>query len=462
MKKTISRIGVGALLAVSALTFASCGSSSATTTKKITVDDDHVINYYHTQGDALQKITDEAIAAFEADFPEYQVKQTQVGGYDDVKTKIISDLQAGTQPDIAYCYPDHVAQYMQTKKVVDLSQFMTSTETVTTASGATKTVGYTDAELSDFISGYLAEGKATNFGDYEEYGYTSTAYLTMPYVKSTDVLYYNKTALDEAGFTAPTTWDELWEQVDYFYNKYEECIPLGVDSEANWFITMCEQNGWDYTSASYPHYKFNNDNTAAWLTTLQQKFKANKFTTQTMYGNYTSNLFTSGAEACIFSIGSSGGASHQASNKFEVGVAQLPGSVVDGKTVTKSISQGPDLVMLDTQSKNTEKQKMTWIFMKYLLEPEFQSKFSQNSGYISPRISVRELASYKSFLDGDDLVAKTAKLASQDSMIASYYTSPAFIGSSTARTQVGSVLTSVLSGSDPATALAAAVKSCGE
>ena len=37
-------------------------------------------------------------------------------------------------------------------------------------------------------------------------------------------------------------------------------IPLGYDSESNWFITMCEQYGSPYTTAeSEDHYLFDND-----------------------------------------------------------------------------------------------------------------------------------------------------------------------------------------------------------
>lgn len=444
-------------------------AAPTTTTPAIEVGDTTVtgtgeIVFYHTMGDTLQNALQVAIDNFEAKYPGWTIKHTQVGGYDDVRDKIIGDLQAGTQPDLAYCYADHVAQYIKTKNVVDMSKFINSTGTATIGSSEAA-IGYTAEEISDFVPGYYMEGKAVNFADYNKYGYSDQAQFMMPYVKSTEVLYYNKTALDAAGLSVPTTWDELWSACEVLAAKYPKCTPLGYDSEANWFITMCEQNGWGYTSAQAPHYLFNTPEACAWLNDLGAKYNDGLFITQELYGSYTSNLFTKGAEeGSVFSIGSSGGASHQApsNNLFEWGVARVPGSLVNGKVVNKSISQGPNLVMFDTEVKNTdEKQLMTWLFVKELLDPTFQSTFSQESGYNPCRISTFDNEDYQEFLaDTTNIVAVTAALAK--SLTDDFFTSPAFAGSSTARDQVGAALQYAASGmSTGEEALKDAMKKCG-
>lgn len=94
-------------------------------------------------------------------------------------------------------------------------------------------------------------------------------------------MYYNKDALDALGLKPATTWDELWTQASYLKTKYPTATPLGYDSEANWFITMCEQNGWGYTSADAPHYLFNNDNTKTWLNKLNEYYNKGYIATQT-------------------------------------------------------------------------------------------------------------------------------------------------------------------------------------
>ncbi len=437
-----------------------------TACNETSTDYSHTIVFYSSQGDSLQQITQVAINNFEAKFPGWKVEHVQVGGYDDVKEKVISDFQGKQQPDLAYCYADHVAQYLQTSKVIDLNTLINSTATVKGANDVEYAVGYTQEEVADFVQGYYKEGLASNYGDYAKYGYSENAMLTLPFVKSTELMYYNKTALDALGLQPATTWDELWTQAKYLRAEYPTATPLGYDSEANWFITMCEQNGWGYTSANAPHYLFNNDNTTAWLEKLNEYYGKGYVTTQQEYGAYTSALFTKGTDGgAIYCIGSSGGASHQnPGNAFEWGIAPIPGSVrEDGSINNAAISQGPSLVMFEAGNgvENVDEKKiMTFMFIKELLDPTFQAAFAKESGYNPSRNSVYEIEDYAEHMAGKDITAVAARIAA--SMSDRFFTSPAFIGSSTARTQVGNVVLYTLKGSKSAQkALADAVANCG-
>ena len=434
-------------------------------------DYDHTIVFYSTQGDSLQQVTQNAINAFEAKYPGWTIKHTQVGGYDDVRDKIVSDLSGGLQPDLAYCYADHVAQYMQTNRVYDMAELIKMGKaTVKVGADYSEekevTIGYSAEEIADFVPGYYNEGYAVNFADYDKYGFTAESMLTLPFVKSTELLYYNADALEALGLEVATTWDELWEQAALIRAKYPTAIPLGYDSEANWFITMCEQNGWGYTSAQEPHFLFNNDDTKAWLEQLADYYDKGYFTTQEDYGSYTSGLFVKGVEGgAIYCIGSSGGASHQATDNFAWGVARIPASTttkegVNGKAV---ISQGPSLVMFknDRCSNPDEKKLMTFLFVKELLDPTFQAAFSIKAGYNPCRISTYEVPAYEEHLADDTKITSVACQIAR-TMTEDFYTSPAFIGSSEARTQVGNALVYAMTGQkEPAKALADAYKNAG-
>lgn len=461
MKKTIVSILVLVLVLSCAVTlFAACGEAT---------DYDHTIVFYSSQGADLETVTANAIASFEAKYPGWKVVHTRPGGYDDVKDKIVSDFQGKQQPDIAYCYADHVAQYIQTSKVVNLNKFINSSATVTDANGNKVAVGYTTEEVNDFVTGYYEEGYASNFSGYELYGYASEDLLTLPFVKSTELLFYNKTALDACGLSVATTWDEIWEQAPTIKAKYPSATVLGYDSEANWFITTCKQNGWGYTSAnSQNHFLFNGGKQAEWLEKLNTYWNDGWLTTQEDYGSYTSGLFTmgvaDGAEGIVYCVGSSGGASHQGTDKFEWGVAPIPGTVQEnGEIDSSAISQGPSLVMFSgghSVSNSEEKQLYTWLFMKELLDPTFQASFAIASGYMPSRNSVYEIDAYKTFLEKDTIVAKSASVAR--TMTEDFFTSPAFVGSSTARTQVGNVIVFVMQGEKTATkALRDAYVNCG-
>ena len=430
--------------------------------------EEKTIQFYNSAGKELQEVLDLAIAIFEAKYPDWKVSQSPVGGYDQVRDKCRASLAAGSQPDLAFCYADHVADYIKTGKVVDMSDYINATGTLNG-----EVIGYSAEEVADFVSGYYSEGFATNFGSYDTYGYKSTDILTLPFVKSTEVLYYNATALKACGITnpdgtvkVPTTWDELWEQCETISDYYDEyaCTPLGYDSEANWVITMCEQNGWGYTSAQDPHFLFNNTELANWLDDIKKKYDACCFTTQKDYNGYTSALFLKGPEndGTVFTIGSSGGASHQYTEDFEWGVAPIPGSVrADGTVNYSAISQGPSFVMFQSNAKNeTERQLMTWEFVKILDSPEFQAVYADAAGYNPVRLSTYDIPDYAAELvKPNNIKAVTAKVA--QGMSDRFFTSPAFSGSSVARDQMTAAFLHVIRGeADGRKALQDAYNAC--
>ena len=181
------------------------------TTKEIT------ISFYNTMGSNLRTVLDAYIEQFNEMFPNVTIEVTQVGGYDDVRDQINTELTVGNQPNIAYCYPDHVAMYNLTGKVVVLDDLINSTVEVTHADGTTEVLGLTQAQIDDFIAGYYEEGK--QFGDGLMY--------TLPMSKSTEVLYYNKTFFEENNLTVPSTWEELEALCKQIKEIDPTSIPLG-------------------------------------------------------------------------------------------------------------------------------------------------------------------------------------------------------------------------------------------
>ena len=189
------------------------------------------ITFYNTMGSNLTPVLDTYIEEFNKLYPNIHVSYTSVGGYDDVRDQISKEITVGGQPNIAYCYPDHVALYNLARAVQPLDAYIDSTATVTRADGTTETFGLTQEQKDDFISAYYEEGR--QFGDGKMY--------TLPMSKSTEVLYYNKTFFDANGLTPPTTWDEMEALCNKIVEIDPYSIPLGYDSESNWFITMTEQ-----------------------------------------------------------------------------------------------------------------------------------------------------------------------------------------------------------------------------
>ena len=404
------------------------------------------ITFYHTMGSNLTDVLENYIAEFNKLYPNIHIVHTKIGGYDDVRDQISTEITTGAQPNIAYCYPDHVALYNLAGSVITLDSLINSTVEVTRADGSKETLGLTKDQIADFIEGYYNEGR--QFGDGLMY--------TMPLSKSTEVLYYNATFFAEHNLTPPTTWEEMEELCKKIKEIDPKSIPLGYDSEANWFITMCEQYGSPYTSATGDHFLFDNETNREFVKKFREWYQKGYLTTQKIYGAYTSGLFTSTNEVKSYmSIGSSAGATHQrptanadGSYPFDVGIATIPQV---SETNKKVISQGPSLCIFKKANQNPQEVVASWLFVKYLTTTvEFQAEFSMASGYVPVIKSVSENETYKEFIDGanggTNIAALSAKVCLEQEE--AYYTSPAFNGSSTARDQVGALLAKCLSADD--------------
>ena len=391
------------------------------------------ITFYHQMGAALQGILDQAIEDFNKIYPNIKITHKTQGDYDGIRDQVKTEITVGDQPNIAYCYPDHVALYNMAGAVQTLDVLIND-----------PTYGFTAEQKADFIPAYYNEGLA--FGDGKMY--------TLPISKSTEVLYYNKTFFDANGLTVPTTWEEMEAVCKKIKEIEPSCIPLGYDSESNWFITMCEQYGSDYTSVEGDKFLFNNETNRGFVKMFRTWFQNKWVTTEKLSGGYTSGLFTGESDSgtrCYMCIGSTGGATYQQPNQtngkfeFEVGIATIPQVNLEQPKV---ISQGPSICIF----KNADPQEVlaSWLFVKFLTtDVTFQASVSMNNGYAPVIKSVAQHPVYAEFLakadtDGTANIQAYAVKVALDQANA-YYVSPAFNGSSAARDQVGLLMQKCLS-----------------
>ncbi len=451
-KKLLLSLASLATVAGTVVSLAGCAGNGSLTTEEFAIPEDFdvdtfldtpiTITFYSTMGQDLKKVFDEgAVADFNTLFPNITIEHTSVGSYDDVRDQIATEISVGNAPNLAYCYPDHVALYNGANAVATLDDLIN--DTTYKDKNGNLLFGLSEAEKSDFIQGFWDEGKS--FGDGKMY--------TLPFSKSTEILYYNKTVFDELDLDVPTTWDEMEQVCDTLKKAYPDSTPLGYDSDANWFITMCEQMGIPYTDASAEtlegKFLFNNDQAKGFLADIADWSTKGWVTTQGKYGNYTSGLFISTTTTRSFmTIGSSAGASHQVPKKgsdgqypFDVGVAPIPQANVNNKKV---ISQGPDICIF--KNKDPNKVLASWLFLKFITtDVASQGEFGIASGYLPVIKSVAENPAYQQHMQGegnDSLTAMAAKLCND--MAEYYFTSDAFEGSSDARDQVGNALTAVV------------------
>lgn len=437
MNKKLFKLTTLALTSLMLTTGVSCNNSSS----KGVVDFDPgtmeldkskkiEIQFYHTMGKNLQEVFDSYLKDFNEIYPNIKVTHQAIGGYNDVRNQMTTTISSGkNEVNLAYCYPDHVALYNKSKQVISLDKLIYS-----------KNYGLTKEEKKDFVSAYYDEGMS--FGDGKMY--------TLPFSKSSEAMFYNKTFFEQHNLEVPTHWWSTDENdhtsLDYVIREIKRIdpnsIPLGYDSESNLFITLCEQLNVKYTSATgTSHYLFNNAEAKAFTKKIKAWYDEGLITTKGIYGSYTSTLFTGddkNNKQCYICIGSTAGAGNQASDKFETGIAGIPQADENHKKV---IQQGPNLCIFT--SGDSDKVLASWIVAKYFATcKEFQCQFSMTSGYSPVLKSCQELPAYAEWLNEGSIQARATQVSLEQSDI--FFTSPAFVGSSQARDKVGTMLQTIL------------------
>ncbi len=476
MKKKIGALLIAcAMIGTVAVGFSGCRHAAAPDFEMpeggFDVNKPVTITFYHSMGANLRNALDEHIAVFEKMYPNITVECTSQGDWDGVRDIIITELQGGNHPNLAYCYADHVADYNVSNAVLSLNDFL--------ADGAYKDVTVptvlVDVESGEYVDeeGNPSEEPVTvdrpisftqeeedmynpiYFEEGYEFGDGSKMY-TLPWAKSTEVIFYNKTFFDDNGLTPPTTWDEM----ETLCARIKEIdtdpahVPFGYDSEENWFITMCEQQGSPYTSVSGDKFLFDTAENKEFVTRFKEWKDKGYFITSTLASTgtntvYTSNLLLDGT--LYMSIGSTGGTSYNLDLSgekvpFEVGIAPVP--QLDPEH-PKMISQGPSVCIF--KDEDPQKVLASWLFVKFMTtNPLYQTQVSMSNGYmpVLKQEIMNELPAYSEWVKKANgstyLTAQAVKVGMEHE--SDYFVSPAFHGSSDARDQVGKIMQQVFGG----------------
>ncbi len=392
-------------------------------------------DFWTTTGKQNEDALAAVAAAFNVEYPNIQINVLPQGGYPDIQTKLNNAIPAGTTPTVAYCYPDHVANYLGSGAVADLQGFVTD-----------PTIGYLEANADiegkhtsgavtlfgadDYVSGYWNEGKA----------YQKSGLYSVPFTKSTEALYYNKTVFDAKGWTVPSTWDEMWALCATIKDTNPDYTPLGYDSDSNLFISGLASLGIPYTSSTGAHYLFNNDQAKSLVQTWIDKYHAGEFVTKGLLPNnaYTSTDFTE--QKILMIVSSTGGTSYADTSNFEVGVAPVPHYVGHDLQV---ISQGPSLCFF--RRADWRQKYAAWLFYRFCTRAEVSARFAvASTGYDPVRVSSYSTPFYLDYLSSNsgNLYGRTAAVTA--SLRDDIFFSPVFEGSSNARTEVGKILSLII------------------
>lgn len=419
---------------------------------------DTSITFAHTMGKTTdpahgqQALLDAQITAFVAEMKtahgwNVKVTHSQYGGYAELLDKVGKELSTGNEPNMAYAYPDHVASYIASDKVLPLENLINNKD---------PKVALTKAEQDDYVESFLEEGRF-----YDHSGTT----LSMPFSKSTEVMFYNKTFFAKHNIEVPKTWDDVkavGKRIDEITDKPEGMRAFAYDSDDNLFIVKSAQMGLPYTELDenlQGKAVFNTPESQAMMTDLQKMYKDGYITTKGMIGGYTSDMFVSGKLA--MTVGSTGGTNHNVpgDGSFEVGIAPMPQVNVEDPKV---ILQGPSIVLFRkglrpkaeegkwVEPKPTPAQinemVASWMFYKFITRPENTIKQAMGTGYMPVRVSAFQDPAYLAYqatthTNKEDLAkANVLKLAESLMLQDAFFASPAYPTSSKARKAVGELV----------------------
>lgn len=337
-----------------------------------TIENPVTIEFWHAMAGTNQEAVEKLVENFNSTIgaeKNITVKPVYQGQYTDLKTKTTAALKSGSVPAIAQAYPDWVAEYLQSGSVVELDPYIND-----------ETVGIKD--FDDIIESYREENSQ----------YEGGKFYSLPFNKSTEVLYYNKKFFDENGLKVPTTWDEV-EEVSAKIHELTGKTAFGIDAPANYFITMVQQYGGEYTN-SQGDILFAEDGAKA----AKEALELLKRNVDAGYwrlpgeDKYLSGPFMS--ELLYMYTGSTAGYSHIATADFEVGIAPMP--QISDKTGAV-IQQGTNVVVFD-QNKSKEEVYAAYEFAKYLASYEGNLLFSTETSYLPIRESVVSSDAYQNYV----------------------------------------------------------------
>lgn len=394
-----------------------------------------------------QKIYKDAASEFSKIYPNIKINIKQYTNYNDIHRDVVTALSNNTTPNICITYPDYVASYKTGKNVVyELDDLINDPNY---GLGGSK-VKFASPKKEEMITKFLDEGKIDD------------KYYTLPFMRSSECLYYNKTYLLENGFEIPEvfSWDYIWEICSYIHNKSaaeatslgkkDEMIPFIYKSSDNMFINLCYQNSNPYTNEAGDILMFNDKNNKM-LLDLYGHFQ-NKLYDLFATVSYPGNHMNKGN--CIFAIDSTAGATWMGSSapnldidrsevvEFETGVSMIPQVDVNNPLM---ISQGPSMCLFN--SGDSQKDLASWLFMQYLLTNDVQLKYAKTEGYVPVTKLAIESDEYNSYLnDANEYNVKIMATNVVLDNINNTFITPVFNGSSKCRSAATYLINSISGG----------------
>lgn len=309
-------------------------------------------------GGPLTKIVDGMAEEFNKENPEITVKPVYTGSYQDTTTKIQAAVQGKTPPDVAVMLSTELYTMLDMDAIIPLDDFIA------------KDGGNEFA--SDFYPAFMANSQV----DGKTY--------SIPFQRSTIVLYYNKEAFKEVGLDPekpPQNWDELVEYAAKLKKDGRWGVEIPTSGFASWmFQSFALQNGKNLMSEDGKKAYFDTPENVEALQLWVDLAKKHKVMPEGVIEWATvPSDFLEGKTAMMYHT--TGNLTNVKNNaKFDFGVAFLP-----AKKQFASPTGGGNFYMF--KGTDEAKQEAAWKFIRFMTQPERAAQWSIDTGYVATRKS---------------------------------------------------------------------------
>lgn len=322
-----------------------CGSKNNASSEEIVTEitEPVEISFWHAMSGDLEKTLENLTNKFMEANPNIKVNLQNQSTYNDLQQKMTATLASPKDlPTLTQAYPHWMINAMQDELLVDLKPYIEN-----------ETIG--SENYNDMLEGF----KTASEIDGKIYG--------MPFNKSTEVIWYNKTLFDELGLEVPTTFEEF-AQVAKTITEKKGIVGAGFDALNNFYTTYLKNKGVDFNSETD-------------VTSAESVEAANYYLDGIKEGYFRiagTDMYLSGpfaAEQLGMYVGSNAGESfvkQGVDGKFEIGVAPYPAESV--------MQQGTDLYMFSNAT--AEQRTAAFEFLKFLTSTENQITWGVETGYI--------------------------------------------------------------------------------
>lgn len=337
----------------------------------------HLVLYFPVNvGGDVANLVEKICEDFHEENPDIEVEAVYTGNYDDTVTKIQTAIQGGTPPDLFVNLATQRFTMASTGMAMALDDLIE-------ADGEEG-----EAYINDFLEGFMEDS------------YVDGQIYSIPFQRSTEILYYNKDAFSEVGLdpeSPPTSWDELVEYGKKLTNDKRYGVGIALNSgSAQWqFTGFCLQNSENGENLMTEDGKAvlfdtpgNVEALQFWLD-LQNEYKI--MAPGIVQWTDLPTQFLAGEVAMIYhTTGNLANISQNAD--FEFGTAFLPGN----KRMGAATGGGNFYIANGIPEDHV---KAAWEFIKFATDTERAAQWSLDTGYVATRQSCFETDMIKDYYE---------------------------------------------------------------